>query len=715
MSTPELNPFAETVRAVAETLGLKAELKGLGGLQHNTLKRAWNGLSMKPAKVAELYKQLVREIESRTVVVGTKNGKPVTTLEPAAENAKNRLGAEPDFLALAEKHGEKRPALRSIRNTSADDSTETSKHLHSDETENLKAIERKWQLLLRQPLRGIRIHFLLKTEVGQKWFAELLSKTRVSFARHEESLKLGDMVAKCSSPNKDEHPADDMQPVYGYWQLYRHEPGYWVKRMQPEPPTLTTVAGVDFTIPWRALGVSKVANLADLASLSDVGISISAQAYQVGIEDFVIQFMGDGFRFQIKMSDHALDALHEFAFEQHKITGGEDPMPLGTSFSGVQLLELFFQQMLPSSSSAPPNLDHVFGGMSGPNGHAISFYPGMPRDFMKSEEAKLYTFTITVPAKPDTKARIKQLKERIDAEPRNGELRAELAAVYQYEGRLLEALNCLEAAMKDIPGSADVHGVHGETLAQLGRCEEAISHLEKAIQLGPKNKARLAAAHTAIGMCLHELGQTEGSLSHFQKAAKTVPDASNHHSNLGLTFVRLKRYRDAIKSYSRAVELDASIAKNYFYLGIIHEIEGRTRDAVNQFQKAVEIAPDDADALELLGQHAAKLGEHDRAISALRESIKIEKSERRLSVLGASLAAQERWSEAEPLFREARDLAPRSFDVLRNLAVCLVQQERVEEAIRLFEGALNEPTLRDSALECIEQLRAVLRGDLRIG
>jgi superkiller protein 3 len=353
--------------------------------------------------------------------------------------------------------------------------------------------------------------------------------------------------------------------------------------------------------------------------------------------------------------------------------------------------------------------------MSGPNGQAISFYPGMPRDFLKTEESKLYTFTLTVPAKPDTKARIKELKERMDAEPRNGELHAELAAVYQYEGRLLEALNCLEAAMKDIPDSADVHGVHGETLAQMGRYEEAITHFERAIQLGPKNKVRLAAAHAAIGMCLHELGRTEESLSHFQNAAQTVPDAPNHHSNLGLTFVRLERYREAIKSYLRAIELDPSIAKNYFYLGIIHEIGGRTRDAVNQFQKAVDIAPDDAEALELLGQHAAKLGEHDRAISALRESIKIEKNERRLSMLGASLAAQQRWGEAEPLFREARGLAPRSFDVLRNLAVCLVQQQRIDEAIRLFEAALNEPILREGALACIEQLQAVLRGDLKIG
>ena len=117
VSTSKLNLFAETVRTVAELLGLKVELSGLGGLHHNTLKNAWYGRSMKPAKVAELYKQLIREIESRTVLVGNQNGKPVTKLTPAAEEAKRRLGSEDEFKELAEQHGEKSSSKPLVQNS----------------------------------------------------------------------------------------------------------------------------------------------------------------------------------------------------------------------------------------------------------------------------------------------------------------------------------------------------------------------------------------------------------------------------------------------------------------------------------------------------------------------------------------------------------------------------------------------------------------------
>lgn len=132
--------------------------------------------------------------------------------------------------------------------------------------------------------------------------------------------------------------------------------------------------------------------------VTEVGISIPSRAYQVGVEEFEVRFLGDTFSFSVKLSDHALEAMHslgrEFASFQKSRATDDELIPVGTSFGGVELLEMFHQQLLPRPKNENPKSRGGIAGMAGPGGKAISFFPSMPPDYMKTAESHEYSFKI---------------------------------------------------------------------------------------------------------------------------------------------------------------------------------------------------------------------------------------------------------------------------------------------------------------------------------
>ena len=314
------------------------------------------------------------------------------------------------------------------------------------------AAERRWQYIQSHPLRGIELTFILKGAVGYDWFREVLKDTRLTFSRNDNSFKVGQLLDDSPPPNTMEHSRASDVPICSFWEIYEPEQGYWFRKITPTKRDFTVVAGFDVIAPWSSLDLERVKNLEDLALLTEIGISIPARAYQVGVEEFIIRFLGDTFSFSVQLSeDTPLDALHEFARMQYAITTKDEPMPVGTSFSGVQLLDMFLRQLLPRPKREKSKNGMGMMGLSGPDGKAISFYPTMPMGFNKRPESNEYSFTITTPDKFDSATRIKEIEKQLISNPTDAELYFELASGYSYEGRLLDVIRCLEKAIKAAP------------------------------------------------------------------------------------------------------------------------------------------------------------------------------------------------------------------------------------------------------------------------
>jgi Flp pilus assembly protein TadD/nucleoside phosphorylase len=553
-----------------------------------------------------------------------------------------------------------------------------------DEDDKKRAAERRWQCIQNHPIRGVEILFILKGEVAADWFREILDDTRLTFSRNERSFKLGQIFASAAVPNTREHSRDSNGPVCSFWELYKSEPGYWCKRICPTPQQLSLVAGFDATVPWSMLGVERVSKLEDLALLTEVGVSIPARAYLVGVEEFELTFMGDTFAFSVRLSEQGLEFLHEMARVQHTVVEKAEPMPIGTHFSGVQLLEMFLRQLLPRRKDDQAERGIGMMGLSGPDGKAICFYPTMPQGFNKQAESNEYTFTITAPAEIDFTARIKKLKKKLKKNPTDATLYGELAAVYSRQGRKSDAMQCLETAFKQAPPVAEVHGLMGQFLAEAGRFDEALTHFQKAEALAPDN----AQLQTKLGITLDELGKEDVALSHFEAAARIEPSKADYQINFGMALIKQNRYVEAIVPLQCAVALVPDNLQCVLLLGIALDNEGQLEKALYYLEKTTQLAPDTATAHEHLGSHLAKTNQHEKAVASLQRAIAIEESARRYELLGASLFNLERLSEAEEALRRAVDLDPNSAGKLTNLAAIVAKLGRITDAVELCQRAI---------------------------
>ncbi len=100
------------------------------------------------------------------------------------------------------------------------------------------------------------------------------------------------------------------------------------------------------------------------------------------------------------------------------------------------------------------------------------------------------------------------------------------------EGLLAESENELKAAIelaenKDI--RAEAHALLSNLYKRLGKPDEAINELQKAITLSP-NKG---VFHNNLGMLLVDLDKFEKSIKEFEEAIRLNPEEAAGHSNLG--------------------------------------------------------------------------------------------------------------------------------------------------------------------------------------
>ncbi len=118
-------------------------------------------------------------------------------------------------------------------------------------------------------------------------------------------------------------------------------------------------------------------------------------------------------------------------------------------------------------------------------------------------------------------------------------------------GRVEEAVEHLEDALRIKPGYADVHFNLGLALVLLGKIPEAMSHWEQALRIRPG----FAKAHYNLGLVLWQAGKTQGAIGHFKQALRIQPDYAEAHVNLGLALEQTGNPREAIGHYEQALRI----------------------------------------------------------------------------------------------------------------------------------------------------------------
>jgi len=210
------------------------------------------------------------------------------------------------------------------------------------------------------------------------------------------------------------------------------------------------------------------------------------------------------------------------------------------------------------------------------------------------------------------------------------------------------ALQTFESVLVDFPNFADVRNKAGLCLAMLGRHEEALVHLDAALEQNPS----YAEAHLNRGIVLNELGRHEEAQEAFSKAgeidrrdSRAFPsDVGNRlavtHAQLGDLYLVADRPRDAKEHYERALEIRPRFVdiRSKFAEALIDlgELE-RARD---ELESILENRPSFVGARVRLGVVLMKLDDVDRAVHEWRRCMADDPSDMRARAYLASVGAQ---------------------------------------------------------------------------
>lgn len=260
-----------------------------------------------------------------------------------------------------------------------------------------------------------------------------------------------------------------------------------------------------------------------------------------------------------------------------------------------------------------------------------------------------------------------------------------LGGVFHQLGRNQEAVGPMKKAVALLPNDAAVHSNLGIVLSDLGWLDEALASYRRALKIQPN----YIMALSNLGNTLHEMGRLDEAEASYRRALKIKPDYVEALGNLGITLQGLGRFDEAVASYQRALAVNPAFVEAHSNLGKTLQDMGRLDEAEASYRRALEIKPDYAEALSNLGNLLQELGRTNEAEASYLQALSISPNYAEAhGNLGITLQSLGRPEEAEVSYRRALEIKPDYAEGHNNLALVLQESGRVEEARASYLRAL---------------------------
>jgi choline-sulfatase len=233
---------------------------------------------------------------------------------------------------------------------------------------------------------------------------------------------------------------------------------------------------------------------------------------------------------------------------------------------------------------------------------------------------------------------------------------AYLVEAYAGAGRIPEALETVQQALKVAPENAELHRARGRILVEQGDLPAARAALEKARTLAP-GEPRI---HVDLSNVYRNLADLPRARAEAQEALRLGPKSPEAHVAQGLVLGAMGREQEAAQAFRQALRLAPDDPDALFYLASVELRAGRAQAALPLLEKLVGRAPDypkGRATLELARELAAPHPEGAMRLRLLRvsERQKAEQIARRLET-GADFAALAQAQSGDPSAARGGDL-----------------------------------------------------------
>jgi tetratricopeptide (TPR) repeat protein len=242
-----------------------------------------------------------------------------------------------------------------------------------------------------------------------------------------------------------------------------------------------------------------------------------------------------------------------------------------------------------------------------------------------------------------------------------------------------EAVEQLEAAVREHPSSSEAHRVLGVVYRAVGRVSDSIASFEAAVTLAPADER----AHVALGSALMEAGRLDDAERALTEAIVRLPRSGEARWALSLVYERLDRGADAIRLLEESASLLVVAGKSHLYWRIAQMADGyldyaRVTDVLT---RRVHLLPNEPHAHKDLGLAYHRAGRNDEALlELLMAALLGHEDAETLTALGQIHLTQNRLARASAALERAVALDPDSRVAHYAFARTLQQLGRTAEA-----------------------------------
>ncbi|MCA9194741.1 MAG: tetratricopeptide repeat protein [Planctomycetales bacterium] len=272
-------------------------------------------------------------------------------------------------------------------------------------------------------------------------------------------------------------------------------------------------------------------------------------------------------------------------------------------------------------------------------------------------------------------------------------------AIHQ-SGDLENAENAYREILQKDPQNANATQLLGALLIQLGRVDEAVPLLEKAIEICP----HAAAYHVNLGTAYSRQKRFEEAIACYRRSLAIDPKYFDAHRNLGSVLYRMKRFAESAVELEAATKLCPSPFDVRVMLAMAYLKADQLPEAIRVFESLIQERPDDRKAWTGLGQallNTKDLSKNaellDRAIAVWQALVEREPDNLAFqNNLATVLKNGKMLEEAEAACNAALRISPDYYPAMCNLGIVYAAQGRFEQAQSMLAKAV---AISDASME----------------
>jgi tetratricopeptide (TPR) repeat protein len=257
------------------------------------------------------------------------------------------------------------------------------------------------------------------------------------------------------------------------------------------------------------------------------------------------------------------------------------------------------------------------------------------------------------------------------------------------------ALAAFQQALKINPRSAETHNNLGNSYVMQQKNALAEDEFRATLRYYPRNRD----ANYNLGMLLLARDDPRDAITCFSRVRPQTPEVLFNLSQAYLGAGQKEKGLEIARSLSEQAKNDV---RTHFTLGVLLAKQRQYSAAIHEFEIANSLRPGTFEILQNLGQAYLKVGDDEKARSALGRALKIAPdSATTLYLIAQTYSDQGKDLNALELLVKAHKLAPRDTDVIFLMARVSMKQSFYEDAVPLLEEGLKIDPRRPSLLAAL--------------